>query len=143
MDRPRLIRFAAVTAMLLELTAGAGAGAGPAFAQTSASATMAVSIEVTPNCTVAAQPLAFGTVAAADAPASTATAAIDVACGPNVPFTIQLDNGQNASDGTRRALDPATGQTVGYDIFADAAHTLRWGSLAAETVAGVMRPVRG
>ena len=133
MDRHSLIRFATATAMLLDLTAGAG----PAFAQTSASATMAVSIEVTPNCTVAAQPLAFGAVAAADAPLSAATAAIEVACGPGVPFTIQLDNGLYASDGTRRALDPASGQYIGYDIFADAAHTLRWGSLAAESVAGV------
>ena len=133
MDRHSLIRLASAIALLLELAAGAS----PAFAQTTATATMAVSIEVTPNCTVAAQPLAFGAVAAADAPLSAATATIEVACGPNVAFTIQLDDGQNASDGTRRALDPATGQTIGYDIFADAAHTLRWGSLAAESVAGV------
>ena len=133
MNSRYLNRLVAVTAMLLELTAGAG----PAFAQSSASATIAVSIEVTPNCTVAAEPLAFGTVAAANAPLSAATAAIEVACGPNVPFKIQLDNGLNASGGTRRALDPASGQYIGYDIFADAAHTLRWGSLAGESVAGV------
>ena len=133
MDRRHLIRLATATTMLWYLTGDAGL----AGAQTSASAAMAVSIEVTPNCTVAAEPLAFGAVAAADAPLRGATAAIEVACGPEVPFTIQLDDGQYASDGSRRALDPTTGRYVGYDIFADAAHTRRWGSLAAESVAGV------
>ena len=133
MDRRPLIRFATATVLFLDLPAGAD----PAFAQSSASATMAVSIEVTPNCTVAAEPMAFGAVSAGDAPLSAATAAIEVTCGPDVAFTIQLDDGQNASDGTRRALDLASGQYIGYDIFADAAHTLRWGSLAAESVAGV------
>ena len=98
---------------------------------------MAVSIEITSNCTVAAGPLAFGTVAAAVAPSQTATASIEVACGPDVAFTVQLDDGQFASDGTRRALDPVTGRTIGYEIFADPAHTRRWGSLETQSVASV------
>ena len=130
MDRRHLIRFASATAMLSCFFAGA------ATAQGSTSATMAVSIQVTPNCTVAAEPLAFGAISAADAPSQAATASIEVACGPDVPFTVQLDDGQYSSDGTRRAHDPATGQYIGYDIYADAAHTRRWGSLAGQSVAG-------
>ena len=131
MDRRHLVRITAATAMAWCLTAGV------ASAQGSASATMAVSIEITPNCTVAAAPLAFGAVNAADAPTQAATASIEVACGPDVAFTVQLDDGQNASAGSRRALDPATGQYVGYEIYADAAHTRRWGSLESQSVASV------
>ena len=131
MVRPRPIATALTTAVLSCLSASA------ALAQGSATATMAVSIEVTPNCTVAAGSLAFGTVTAAQAPAQTANAAIEVACGPNVAFTVELDDGQNGGDGTRRARDPATGQSIGYEIFADPAHTRRWGSLETQSVAGV------
>ena len=131
MVRPRPIATALTIAALVCLSASV------ALAQGSATATMAVSIEVTPNCTVAAGSLAFGTVTAAQAPAQTANAAIEVACGPNVAFTVELDDGQNGVGGTRRARDPATGQSIGYEIFADPAHTRRWGSLKTQSVAGV------
>ena len=101
---------------------------------------MAVSVEVTPNCMVAAGPLAFGTVTGADAPSQAATASVEVTCGPAVAFTVELDDGQNANAGTRRALDPATGQYVSYEIYTDAAHTRRWGSLETQSVAGVTAP---
>ena len=131
MVRPRPIAMALTIAVLSCLPASA------AMARGSATATMAVSVEVTPNCTVAAGALAFGTVTAAQAPAQTATAAIEVACGPDVAFTVELDDGQNGGNGTRRARDPATGRSIGYEIFADPAHTRRWGSLETESVAGV------
>ena len=109
-----------------------------ARAQTnSASATIAVSVEVLPNCTVTAEPLAFGAVTVAEAPARQATASIEVACGPGVPFTVALDDGQNPGSGTRRALDPATGELIAYDIFADPAHAQRWGAFGAQDVSGV------
>ena len=114
--------------------------AGVAMAQSSSSATMAVSLVVTPNCTLAAGPLAFGTVGAAEAPSQAATASIDIACGPDVAFTVALDDGQNGADGTRRVFDPVTGQTIAYDIYADPAHTRRWGSLGTQSVAGITAP---
>ena len=135
MARRPLLRIAAATALLF----GIAADASPASAQTTtpASATMRVSVEVLPNCAVVAEPLAFGAVTAAEAPGRSATASIEVACGPSVPFTVALDGGQYADGGTRRALDPATGRYVAYDIFADAAHSLRWGSSGAEAVSAV------
>ena len=132
MERPHLLRLATATALVWELAAGASVaraqGAG------TASAAMAVSVEITANCTVAAEPLAFGAVTAAEAQSLGATSAIEVSCGADVPFTVALDDGQNFGAGTRRALDPATGAYLSYEIFSDAARTQRWGALGAETV---------
>ena len=133
MAQPRLGPLAAAAALLAGL-----AGADRAQAQAgSASSTMAVSLEILPNCTLAAAPLAFGAVGGADAPSQSATASIDVACGPGVPFTIALDEGQNPAIGTRRALDPATGEYATYDIFLDPGHSQRWGAGGAQSVSGV------
>lgn len=133
MERPRLLCLGISAALVWNLAAGSSA----ASAQGSASATMAVSVEITSNCTVAAEPLAFGAVSAADAPSTGATASIEVACGGEVPFTVSLDDGQNYGDGTRRAIDPATGEYLAYEIYSDPARTRRWGALGAETVVDV------
>lgn len=138
MNRRLLTHLAAAMALLWASTAGASLAR--AQSSTSVQATMAVSVEVLPNCTVAAEPLAFGGVTAGATPAAGATASIEVACGPDVTFAVSLDNGQNPDNGTRRALDPATGQYLAYDIFADAAHTRRWGGVGAQNVAGVTSP---
>ena len=128
----RLIQLAAASVVLSAPLAA------DANAQTSsASATMQVSVQVQPNCTVAAEPLAFGAVNAAEAPSRTATASIEVACGPNVPFTVALDDGQNAGGGSRRALDPATGELLAYEIYADPARSQRWGSFGEQSVSSV------
>jgi len=123
----------AVTALVV---GGLTAGAGPAQAQVtnSASATMQVSVEVLPNCTVAAEPLTFGAVNAAEAPSHQATASIEVACGPHVAFTVALDDGQNPGVGTRRAIDPNTDELIAYDIYTDPARSHRWGSFGAQRV---------
>ena len=128
---PRLTELAAAAFL-----PGLIAGSVPARAQatTSASATMQVSVEVVPNCTVAAEPLAFGSVTAAEAPSRQTTASIEVACGPDVPFTVALDDGQNPGSGTRRALDPATGELIAYEIYADPARSQRWGGFGAQSV---------
>ena len=130
----RVSLFAAAALMLGGLAAAAPAGA---QATSSASATMQVSVEVVPNCTVAAEPLTFGSVTAAEAPSRQTTASIEVACGPDVPFTVALDDGQNPGSGTRRALDPATGELIAYEIYADPARSQRWGGFGAQSVSGV------
>ena len=126
-----------LAAMVLVSGALAAGSSAQAQATNSASATMAVSLEVLPNCTVAAEPLAFGSVTAAEAPSRQATASIEVACGPGVPFTIALDEGQNPGSGTRRVLDSATGEYANYDIFVDAGHAQRWGAGGTQSVSGV------
>jgi spore coat protein U-like protein len=132
MARPHLACLAAAAVL-----AGPG-GADPASAQAGpASTAMTVSLEVAPSCTVAAGPLAFGPVDGIDAPSHSATASIEVACGPGVPFAVAIDEGQNPGNGTRRVRDPATGEYAAYDIFADPAHSQRWGSFGAQAVAAV------
>ena len=107
---------------------------GSAAAGAQASATMAVSVSVVPNCTVAAAPLAFGSAPADQAGALDASAAIEVWCAAEVPFTVDLDGGRNPDGGSRRASDPATGRTLAYDIFVDPAHSRRWGGPGGEAV---------
>ena len=133
MDRSLLTRLAPATALVWALTVLAG----QAQAQVAASSVMAVSVEVAPNCTVAASPLDFAAGTTTEGALRETTAVIDIACGSPQAFTIGLDEGQNPSAGARRALDPATGRYVGYDIYADAAHTRRWGTLGSDSVAGV------
>ncbi|QGN54604.1 spore coat U domain-containing protein [Novosphingobium sp. Gsoil 351] len=132
MDSRHVARFVTLFAL-----STVGAAWPTAQAATAASATMAVSVEVAPNCTVAAEPLVFGTTDAAQAPSQTASAAIEVSCGAEVPFTVALDDGQFPAGGARRALDPASGRYLAYDIFADPAHTTRWGALGSQSVAAV------
>ena len=124
----------AALASLLVLAVEVAAGSQTAHAQ--AVTALHVSVEVVPNCTVAATPLAFGPVAVAEAASRESTATIEVTCGADVPFTVALDDGQNGRDGTRRALDPATGRYLAYDVFADANHAERWGAFGDQSVAG-------
>jgi spore coat protein U-like protein len=133
MERLRLTRLAIAAASVCALAAAPGIAA----AQGTATASMAVSVDITANCTVSAEPLAFGSVGAGEAPAAGATSSIEVACGGEVPFTVALDDGQNYADGTRRAIDPATGAYLAYEIYSDPARTQRWGASGAETVVDV------
>lgn len=109
--------------------------AAPAAAQTGqAGATMAVTVEVLPNCTVAAAPLELGVRRG-----GTGQAAADIAivCGPDEPFTIALDRGTHASGALRRAYDPLADRYVAYDIFRDPGHSLRWGDGPGEVASGM------
>ena len=120
--------------VFLVLNVGGGVS-GPAAAGT-ATASMEVSLHVTSDCTVASEPLAFGSVTAAEAPGRGAASSIEVACTQSTPFLITLDDGLHPGSGTRRAFDPATGQYVSYDIYTDAGHTQRWGERGIGSEAG-------
>lgn len=95
---------------------------GLAAAET-ASTSMEVSLHVTPHCTVSAEPLAFGSVTVAEAPARGAASSIEVACTENTPFVVSMDDGLHSGNGSRRAFDPASGRYVSYEIYTDARHT--------------------
>lgn len=111
------------------------AAAGPVSAQSAQTGTtMAVSVEVLPNCTVAASPLSLA-VQAGSAVGSAADIAI--LCGPDEPFTIALDRGAHASGAQRRAYDVLADRYADYDIFRDPAHRLRWADGPDEVVSGL------
>ena len=80
---------AIATAIALPLTAS------PAAGQSRATASMRVQADVLNTCTVQAQPLAFGVVPVVNLTPLETTARIVVKCGPNIPFTVALDNGQH------------------------------------------------
>ncbi len=57
-----------------------------------------------------------------------ATAIVIVQCGPNVPFSVGIDNGQNFTT-QRRVRSAAFNYYLDYDIYSDAARTRPWGTL--------------
>lgn len=88
-------------------------------------AVMPVSATVLAACTVAAQPLAFGSYQGAQIDATTT---IGVSCTNGTAFNIGLDLGSNPLTGSRRMLGPAAGQYLAYSLSRDTGHSLPWGS---------------
>ena len=107
--------------------------ASPAAAQLRATASMRVQADVLNTCTVQAQPLAFGMVPVVNLTPLETTARIVVKCGPNIPFTVALDNGQHFAS-QRRVYNAAMGAYLTYQVHADPARTNPWGSGAGQTV---------
>lgn len=108
------------------------AGGVGALAAANSATTMEVSLHVTASCVVSAEPLSFGSLDESNASGAGAASSIEVACTGSAPFTVMLDDGLNAGTGARRALDPASGKYVSYDIYTNAQHTKRWGGLGSE-----------
>lgn len=107
----------------------------PATAQSGqGSATLSVSVEVVPNCTVSAAPLSLNP---RQAQPSEAAADIVIACGPDEPFTVALDQGGHASGATRRAYDAVTGRYLAYDIYRDPGRSQRWSDGPDGVVSGI------
>lgn len=126
-----------VRAPLVAITVGlnvAGGVCGVDAASTNAS--MEVSLHVSANCMVEAEPMSFGSVTAAQAPATQSASTISVRCTESTPFQVTMDDGSHPGSGTRRAFDSATGQYAAYEIYADAGQTRRWGTLGTEAVSG-------
>lgn len=100
--------------------------------------TLKLNATVTRNCTVAALPLMFGTVA--DNVTVTAQTRVFVNCTPGTPYTVTMDNGLWVKSGQRRMSNPgAKGvrEYLDYDIYRNAARTQRWGGTPATGVSGV------
>lgn len=63
------------------------------------------------------------------------TSTIMVRCPLNTQWTLGLDDGVNASSGTRR-MRSGTGQYVAYELYKDFTHIQRWGNAGAELASG-------
>ncbi|MCA1661000.1 MAG: spore coat protein U domain-containing protein [Novosphingobium sp.] len=87
------------------------------------------------NCTVQAQPLAFGTVPAVNLTPLETTARVVVNCGPNIPFTVAFDNGQHFA-AQRRVHNAGMNAYLEYEVHSDPARTSPWGSGAGQIVSG-------
>lgn len=63
---------------------------------------------------------------------------LDVTCTSGTAYQIGLDAGQGAGATTAARLMTQGGETVGYQLFRDAARTLNWGdTLGADTFGSV------
>ena len=94
-----------------------------------------VSVTVTPNCTISAGPLAFGTYDPTVVNASTAlngTATMSVACTTAAPATILLGQGANATTSSTdssplRRLNNGS-NFLSYNVYQDSSRSTTWGN---------------
>lgn len=94
-----------------------------------------VEYAVEPSCSVTAQPLDFGTVAGVLV-ARTATSNLSVTCTEGGAWSIGLDGGTTTGDVMDRRMELGPGETLSYQLYRDAGHTLPWGTLPAVRVDG-------
>lgn len=119
---------------------GAACVAPPALAATETD-DMEVSLTVTASCTIAVDPLDFGSIGTLTTGASPvdASAAIDVTCTSDADYQVGLDLGGNADDDQRRLRNTgATNEYLNYGLFTEnATYTDAWGdTLDTDTVVG-------
>lgn len=81
---------------------------------------------VAKQCTVSATDIDFGTQGPLMSDAL-ATSTITAKCTNTTPYQIGLDDGSNASSGTRRMKRSSAGNYVSYELYRDSGRTLRWG----------------
>lgn len=77
-------------------------------------------------CTVTASDLGFGATGLLSA-ITNGTSTITVNCVSGTQYKIGLDNGQHALGSTRN-MQGSGGQKINYELYRDAARTLRWGN---------------
>jgi spore coat protein U-like protein len=99
-------------------------------------------LQVDTSCRIFTEPLAFGN-ANIFSGVINAQATIRLRCGPQVAYSVAIDNGQNFSGGNRRMYSGAPFVPyVTYQIYRNAARTQVWGSTAGNVVTGTT-PVNG
>jgi spore coat protein U-like protein len=104
----------------------------PAAAAT-ATNTFAVTATVQATCTIAANPLAFGTYTGVLIHVNTTVSAT---CTNTTPYNIGLSAGLTGASVTTRVMTQSA-NTLAYSLFRDAAWTLNWGvTVSTDTVAG-------
>ena len=91
--------------------------------------TMPVQVNVTNACTVSAVPLIFTIAVPANADVDRTTT-ITVQCPPNIPYTIDIDEGlwpQGGSGAKRRVKHQTINDYMTYDVYKDPPRSQVWG----------------
>ncbi|WP_392387941.1 Csu type fimbrial protein [Burkholderia arboris] len=111
------------------------------YSNGTATATFNVTLTLQPNCTIAANPLAFGTSGVLSAAVNQQTT-VSVTCTNTTPYNVGLDAGSvtGSTVASRLMAGTSTGNTtttVGFQLYQDAGHTTVWGNTqGTDTVAG-------
>jgi spore coat protein U-like protein len=120
----------------LALTGGVLMAAnGLAEAQTTRTASFQVTANVAANCTITAQPLAFGSYDPLQVHAATALDAqsdVTITCTRGSASTVGLGLGANAAGAVRRMINGT--QFLTYELYKEAARTNIWGDAGAGLV---------
>jgi spore coat protein U-like protein len=92
-----------------------------------------VQMQITAACTVNTSSLTFTTTSGTSLTSSqvTQTGTISVTCTNSSPYSIGLDNGQNASSGQRRMANSTN--YISYNVYLDSAHTEPWTTAATSS----------
>lgn len=136
-----MTKFARLAAYTAAISAGVILASG-AHAQTyneSRTATFTVNLVIEADCTIAADPLDFGTTGVLDSNLD-AQSDLTVRCTNTTPYTIGLDAGDvaNSTVADRLLQGTATASTVAYQLYQDASRTTVWGNTPdTDTVGGV------
>jgi spore coat protein U-like protein len=118
--------------------------ASPASAQVydnTAIATFNVTLVIVADCTIAANPLDFGTTGVLDTNIDAQTS-LDVTCTSTTPYNVGLDAGNvpgsTVANRLMAGVTAATGSTATYQLYQDPARTIVWGNTqATDTLSGV------
>ncbi|MEO6984443.1 MAG: spore coat U domain-containing protein [Paralcaligenes sp.] len=108
----------------------------------------AVAATVDSRCYATTSTLDFGSVSSLATGQVTGQATINLQCTNGTTYKVGLDNGQNSTGGTNRSMANAvTGTLVRYDLYQDAARSVRWGNtngvdtLNGQSGTGVSTPI--
>lgn len=123
------------TATRIVVALAALLGQGAALGQ--ASFNVGVSAFIANGCTISATAVNFGTYAGtASSPPIDGLGQITVRCPLGNAYNVRLDNGVSAVGGQRRMAPAAGTARLNYELYRDAARSLRWGNNASERVSG-------
>ncbi|MEO6984444.1 MAG: spore coat U domain-containing protein [Paralcaligenes sp.] len=106
----------------------------PASCGTSSVGSFAFSVSASvPNmCNVTTSDLNFGAVSSMAAGPITGSSTLNVQCTNGTLYQVGLSNGINGTGGTNRSMkNTSTATLVSYDLYQDAARSVRWGNNSA------------
>jgi spore coat protein U-like protein len=97
--------------------------------------TMTSKLVINTSCTIAANPLNYGTVTSITG--SLASTNLSANCSLNAPYAIALDGGSISNDVNARRMRLGAGpNTIDYQLYRDSARLLIWGNTTGLTLAG-------
>lgn len=94
---------------------------------------MTAQLDIQPDCTIAANPLNFGTVTSVGV--QDASSNLSVECTLDAAYTVALDGGTTTGDINDRKMQQGS-DTIDYQLYSDSARTQVWGDTAGTTVSG-------